>query len=99
MCEFCMTGPVAKIYAAAPVLIGIGKLHAFICDPDWKACSTCAAMIDQNHWPELAEHVTESWARQDRDRGVFLSFEERRLLKRAIEQMHALIREALGRTA
>jgi hypothetical protein len=94
-----MAAPVAKIYAAAPVVIGMGKLYAVICDPDWKACMICSAMIDQDRWAELAEHVTAQWVRQDQDRGVFLNLEERTRLKRTIELTHAAIRDALGRTA
>lgn len=99
-CQFCHDKDTKKTYLAAPLsFILIRKNVVLMSSTEWKACETCAALIDQGCWNDLSNRVFQILVQEERATGVYLDTQQQIALKQKVQNLHSAIREAMGRTA
>ncbi len=99
-CQFCLNARANKTYLAAPLsFLLIRNSVALISSTEWQACETCAALIDQGRWNDLTDRVAQILIQREQATGNQPDFPEQIALKQKVQNLHAAIREAMGRTA
>ena len=88
-CDFCASGPIVRLYPSSNFTFNGRTVFQKNSCGAWAACAKCAALIDTDRWPELAERAFRKFVK----RYGPVSPQGARCFREQFREVHRLFRE------